>query len=117
MEKIGILTCFRSNDVCTRVGCMNAFNHRKDFFQSYPEDTELAAMMTCNGCFKDQPLEPGEDPGILEKLERLKKEEISIIHVGVCRLLKNKTECPRITAICTLMENQGIRVIRGTHRE
>ncbi|MFZ2816304.1 MAG: CGGC domain-containing protein, partial [Blautia wexlerae] len=29
---------------------MAAFQNRTDFFQDYPEDTCLAAMMTCNGC-------------------------------------------------------------------
>ena len=50
MNKIGILTCIHSNNVCARVGCLAAFQNRTDFFQDYPEDTSLAAMMTCNGC-------------------------------------------------------------------
>ena len=117
MNRIGILTCLNSNDVCTRVGCLNAFNHRTDFFSAYPRDTELAVLMTCNGCQENRPPEPEDDPGILEKLERLTKEEISTIHVGVCRMTSEHIECPRITKICSMMEEQGIRVIRGTHRE
>ena len=50
MNKIGILTCIHSNNVCARVGCLAAFQNRTDFFQDYPEDTCLAAMMTCNEC-------------------------------------------------------------------
>lgn len=50
MNKIGILTCLHSNAVCARVGCLSAFQNRTDFFQDYPEDTYLAALMTCNGC-------------------------------------------------------------------
>ena len=46
MDKIGILTCIHSNNVCARVGCLAAFQNRTDFFQDYPEDTCLAAMMT-----------------------------------------------------------------------
>lgn len=65
MNKIGILTCIHSNNVCARVGCLAAFQNRTDFFQDYPEDTCLAAMMTCNGCKGANPIEPIEDKGIL----------------------------------------------------
>ena len=115
--KIGILTCIHSNDVCTRAGCLNAFNHRTDYFQDYPEDTELAVLMTCNGCKEERPEQPRQDKGILEKLDRIQGEGVTIIHVGVCRLLKNKKECERITEICSLLEERGIHVVRGTHRE
>ncbi|MGN1142186.1 MAG: CGGC domain-containing protein [Oliverpabstia sp.] len=114
---IGILTCIHSNDVCTRAGCLNAFNHRTDYFSSYPQNTELKVLMTCNGCKEEWPEEPEQDKGILEKLDRIMKEKISIIHVGVCCLLENKEECERITKICRLLEKQGVHIIRGTHRE
>ena len=116
MKKIGILTCARSNDVCTRAGCLNAFNERKDFFRDYGQDVRLGVLMTCNGCRRDTPEQPSEDEKMKEKVERLRKEEIDVVHVGVCRMHGGK-ECPRITEICTMIENQGIAVIRGTHRE
>ena len=50
-------------------------------------------------------------------LIRLVSEKISVIHVGVCRLNEEKKECPRITQICGLIEERGIKVIRGTHKE
>ena len=50
MIKIGTLTCLHSNNVCARVGCLNAFQNRSDFFDGYSPDTLLGAMMTCNGC-------------------------------------------------------------------
>ena len=91
MNKIGILTCIHSNNVCARVGCLAAFQNRTDFFQDYPEDTCLAAMMTCNGCKGANPIEPIEDNG--------------------------KHECPRMTQICNMIEKRGIKVVRGTHKE
>ena len=112
MKKIGILTCLNSNDVCTRAGCLSAFRERRDFFSGYQEDTILAAERTGNGG-----KEPAEDEGILEKADRLVSEKISVIHVGVCRLNEEKKECPRITQICGLIEERGIKVIRGTHKE
>lgn len=117
MEKIGILTCLHSNDVCTRAGCLKAFHRKTDFFGGYPEDTELAVLMTCNGCRAENMADPGEDPGMLEKLDRLLQEEVTAIHVGVCRKKHDGQECERMTEICRLIEQRGIRVVRGTHRE
>ena len=117
MNRIGILTCIHSNNVCARVGCLAAFQNRTDFFQDYPEDTYLAALMTCNGCKNVNPTEPAEDKGILEKIDKLVNEKINIIHVGVCRLSDGKHECPRMTQICEMLEERGIKVIRGTHKE
>ena len=74
-------------------------------------------MLTCNGCKGDNPSEPEEDKGILEKLDRLVSEDIEIVHVGVCRLMDDKKECPRMTKICEMIDSRGIQVIRGTHRE
>ena len=85
MKEIGILTCLNSNDACTRAGCLSAFRERRDFFSGYPEDTILAAVMTCNGCKETNAKEPAEDEGILEKADRLVSEKISVIHVGVCQ--------------------------------
>ena len=63
------------------------------------------------------PIEPIEDKGILEKIDRLVSEKISTIHVGVCRLPDGKHECPRMTQICNMIEERGIKVVRGTHKE
>ena len=109
--------CIHSNNVCARVGCLVAFQNRTDFFQDYPEDTRLAAMMTCNGCKDTNPTEPIEDKGILEKIDRLVNEKISTIHVGVCRLSEGTHECSRMTQICDMIEERGIKVVRGTHKE
>ena len=114
--KIGTLTCARSNDVCTRAGCLNAFNLRKDFFKDYDDTVVLGAMMTCNGCTRDNPLSPDEDPNVAEKIERLVQEKITVMHAGVCRMHNGK-ECSWLAKIIELIEAKGIRVIRGTHRE
>ena len=117
MEKMGILTCIRSNEVCTGAGCLNAFHDRTDFFKDYPKDVRLGAFMTCNGCASECAKEPEEDAGMLEKADRLVQEGIRKVHVGVCRLKKDKSECERISRICRMLEARGIEVIRGTHRE
>ena len=53
----------------------------------------------------------------MEKIDRLVSEEIKVMHVGACRLDGKKKECPRITRICEMLEDRGIQVVRGTHRE
>lgn len=117
MKKIATLTCLHSNKVCARAACLAAFNNRTAFFAGYPQDTVLAAMMTCNGCRSMTETEPEDDRGILEKIDRLVSENIETVHVGVCRLNRKGEECPRITAICRMIEARGIMVVRGTHRE
>lgn len=117
MEKIGILTCIHANTVCTGAGCLKAFNERTDFFQTYSNDTKLSVFMTCNGCKEEQILEPEEDSGMLEKIDRLLQEQINKIHVGICRIQENQQECDRIKKICNIIEAKGIEVIRGTHKE
>ena len=117
MNKIGFLTCLNSNDVCTRAGCLSAFQNRTDFFREYSEDTVLAVMMTCNGCCCRNETDPEKDSGILEKIDRLVSENIQTVHVGSCRLTKYKTECPRMVRICKMIEERGIRIVRGTHKE
>lgn len=116
MKKIGILTCARSNDVCTRAGCLKSFHSRRDYFSGYDENTQLAVLMTCNGCEMDTPPVPAEDTGMREKLDRLELEEVSVMHIGACRLQRGM-ECSRITEICSLIESRGIEVVKGTHRE
>lgn len=117
MKKIGILTCMLSNKVCTRMSCLNAFQNKSDFFQEYKDDTYLVALMTCNGCRFITEAEPKEDPEMQEKIDRLINEDVSVVHVGACRIMKDQHECCRITQICQLLEDRGIQVIRGTHRE
>ena len=90
---------------------------KKRFFFRLSGRYDSAAVMTCNGCKETNEKEPAEDEGILEKADRLVSEKISVIHVGVCRLNEEKKECPRITQICGLIEERGIKVIRGTHKE
>lgn len=117
MVKIGVIKCIHANEVCTGAGCLKAFNHRTDFFKDYDENTELAVFMACNGCEEDHAPKPEEDPGMLEKLERLMQEGIQVMHVGVCRIQPDGKECERMNTILKMMEDRGITVKRGTHKE
>ena len=67
--------------------------------------------MKCNGCPKDGAAEPRQDPGILEKVERLSQEGIEAVHVGVCRFQKTENgerkECERLMEICQIDRREG----------
>lgn len=39
------------------------------------------------------------------------------MHVGVCRIQEDGKECERLNEILHMIEELGITVIRGTHRE
>ena len=90
--KIGILTCARSNDVCTRAGCLRAFNERSAFFSDYDDKVILSALMTCNGCTRDNPLSPDQDPNVAEKIERLVKEGIETV-VHFPKIMHHSAKC------------------------
>ena len=55
------------------------------------------AFAHCNGCDSD----PADDKGMQEKLDRLQKIGVDMVHTGVCTMMgrDNPTQCPKITAI------------------
>lgn len=112
MKKIAMLNCLKANEVCTGAACFKAFNLKQKHFEIYKdEEIELAAYMRCNGCGK----EPSKDDGMIEKIERLRKEGVEVVHVGVCTQNGAGEECKTITEISSMLEEKGIKVIRGTH--
>lgn len=117
MCKVAILTCDLANRTCTGAGCMKAFNNREAFFEGYKDDTKLVAFMHCNGCTDIMPYMPREDEGMIKKVDRLKNECVDVVHIGVCRNKRDGYECSRMTEIACMIEERGIKVVRGTHSE
>lgn len=112
MKKIAMLNCLKSNEVCTGAACMKAFYERIRSFSVYEgEDVEMRAFFRCNGCGKD----PDQDEGMKEKLDRLVKEGVTIVHTGVCTKTREGVECKTITKLIEMIEQRGISVVRGTH--
>lgn len=110
--KLAILNCLNSNRVCTGAACLQALNERKKSFTPYQgQEIELTAFMRCNGCGVD----PEEDAGIIEKMDRLQQIGTEVLHVGICTAKKDSGECPTITKMIEMAEQRGIRVVRGTH--
>ena len=115
MKRIAILTCLRANDVCTGAGCLEAFFNKKGSFNIYKqENIKLVAFWTCNGC-KDC-LFDNQD-GLFEKIDKIKKLKVDILHLGICVLLdkKSKKFCPKIQNIIEELKKYNIKIVIGTH--
>lgn len=112
MQKIAILNCLKANEVCTGASCLQAFYRRSQFFARYDgQNVELAAFMRCNGCGKD----PRQDAGMQEKLERLKQEGVTAVHLGVCTKKRDGSRCPVIAEIAEQLRADGMEIVEGTH--
>lgn len=113
MTKIGLLTCLRSNDVCPRVGCLEALSAREDYFSVYAaQEIELAAVWTCQGCDN---LLLGDESARAEKLQCVLQSGIQTVHIGCC-CKRDGVWCPEISNIACILEQHGIKVIWGTHK-
>ncbi|MBQ8508268.1 MAG: CGGC domain-containing protein [Clostridia bacterium] len=113
MKKIAILACRNSNQVCACCACLNAFYDRQKSFECYAgEEIRLTAFMRCSKCHTE--VQPMEEPGFLEKLERLVSKGTECIHIGICAM-KNDEACPGMAQMAKAFEDRGIEVIWGTH--
>lgn len=112
MKKIAMLNCLKANEVCTGAACLKAYYEKQKAFKMYQnEEVILAAFMRCNGCGQD----PEQDKGMFEKIERLQKEGVEIVHVGVCTKNREGKECLTITKIIHMIEANNMHIVRGTH--
>ena len=101
MKHIAMLTCLNANAVCTGASCLKAFYDRTGSFAIYQtEALYLDAFMKCNGCGNP----PNTDHGMLQ-----------IVHVGICARKKDGTECPSMTEIIRMLEQNGMKIVKGTH--
>lgn len=117
MKNIAILTCLRACKVCTGALCLEAFNGKTKSFEQYAdEELKLCAFMHCNSCDSD----PDNDPGMDEKLARLKRIGVETVHLGVCTVMgrrddPNRHVCPKILQLEQRLLADGINVVHGTH--
>ena len=113
MKKIAILCCLNANDVCAGVGCLNSFNGKDKAFACWAgQEVKLGAFLRCSHCG----VPPTEDEGMIEKLERLCREGVEAVHVGICAYQKDAgAVCPHMAESARWLEERGIRVLWGTH--
>ena len=126
MKRIAILACRNAEEVCAGVSCLQAFSRREGSFSAYGDASlELTAFLHCNGCqgVEDQgPFHEGkfrplcEDAGMRKKLERLQREGVDIVHLGVCCWNRKGEICPWVEEIKKEFCCRGIKVVEGTHR-
>ena len=114
MKRIAILACLRANDVCAGCGCLNALYDRKAHFDRYAEEeVRLVAFMRCSHCVQEG--DPMEDPGFVEKLDRLVREGAEAVHIGVCAGRDDDTACPGMRKMSRAFSERGVEVVWGTH--
>ena len=85
--------------------------------RGWPDEThcysDLDAFFHCNGCG----IEPEQDPGMQEKIDRLQAIGVAVVHIGVCAVKDRETMalCPAVEKIVELLSEKGISVVLGTH--
>ena len=47
--------------------------------------------------------------------ERLEKEQVGVVHVGVCCQNRQGQLCPAISELTEALRQRGMTVVRGTH--
>lgn len=111
MKKIAILSCLKSTSVCSGAACFEAVNNREASFAAYKgEEVSIVAFFHCNGC--DCKYE--NDESYREKIERVISIKPYAVHVGLCTISKG-IECDKITQIIDKLEENHIKIVRGTH--
>lgn len=111
MTKIAMMNCLKANQVCAGVACLDALRERRAGFACYAgEDVDLRAFLRCSNCGKT----PQEDPGMIEKLERLVSSGVEVVHIGVCAQPKG-IRCQTMERYAAWLEEHGIRVVWKTH--
>ena len=114
MKNIAILSCLKSNNVCAGCACLTAFNDRIRAFERYKdEELRLIAFMRCSTCVRDG--DPMQDPGFVEKLDRLVNEGTEILHIGICAGKHEEEGCPGMRKMVKAFRDRGVEVVWGTH--
>lgn len=112
MKKVAILACLHANDVCAGVSCLSALEEKRAYFQGYIGQTvRLCAFLRCSRCGVD----PEEDPGMMEKLERIVSCGVETAHFGICTTQRDGTVCPHMAKTAAWLEEKGVKIVWGTH--
>ena len=102
MKRIAIVTCKNAASVCTGASCLQAFRE-------------------CNGVKDQGPFDQGVfpeldgDEGMQKKLDRLLKEKVDVVHLGICCWNSERELCPWMKKFIPELRQRGFLVKSGTH--
>ncbi|RDY29321.1 CGGC domain-containing protein [Romboutsia weinsteinii] len=106
---IAIMACRKLVGKCSGTGCFDAYNESKDAFLIYKENNpKLSSFFYCSGC--NETISDDEDWN--HKIKQLKNKDIDTIHLALCM----EVECNNYSKHEKLLEREGFKVIKGTHR-
>lgn len=103
---IAIMSCRKLIGICSGTGCLDAYNESKDAFVNNKEI--LASFFQCIGCIDT--IKKDEDWN--HKIKQLKNKNVDTIYISKCI----NVECKDYDKHRRILENQGFKVIDGTHR-
>ena len=71
----------------------------------------FCAFLRCSQCGADLQ----DDPGMMEKLERIISCGVDTAHIGICASHRDGTHCLHMQKTADWLEEKGIRIVWGTH--
>ncbi len=109
-KKIAIVRCDIVSEVCPGVGCLQAYENKKELFKRYEgEETSLVGFFTCGGCSGRR---------TFRLANNLKRYGVDVIHMSSCMLMEEPfNRCIFKEDIKKSIESLGIEVVEGTHHE
>ena len=106
-KKIAVIRCETVSEVCPGIGCFKAFNNRKVYFKDYDNNAEMRAFFTCGGYSGRR---------VYRLVKSLKKYGADVVHLSSCMAnMDNHPVRPHLESIKQTIQNNGIKVIEGTH--
>ena len=113
MKKIAILTCIKSNSVCTGASCLKAMNERTRSFAPYKgEPLQLMAFLALQRLCVRLRYRPGN---FWKNWSAWSKSAWRLSTPVFAPESMMGAKCPQITKILSKMEEKGMKVVRGTH--
>ncbi|WP_456473810.1 CGGC domain-containing protein [Candidatus Pyrohabitans sp.] len=109
-KRIAIVRCDIVSEVCPGIGCLLAYENRKELFKRYEgEETSLVGFFTCGGCSGRR---------TFRLANTLKRYGVDVIHMSSCMLMEEPfNRCIFKEDIKKSIEALGIEVVEGTHHE
>jgi len=109
-KRIAIVRCDIVSEVCPGIGCLLAYENKKELFKRYEgEETSLVGFFTCGGCSGRR---------TFRLANTLKRYGVDVIHMSSCMLMEEPfNRCIFKEDIKKSIESLGIEVVEGTHHE